>query len=59
MNSGISGIVFTTGKVYWSNNANKETNFVGTVDNQANTTEVKNFLIGPVMGKNGKPNGII
>lgn len=46
-------------KVHWSNSADKETNFVGDVDNQSTTTEVKNFLIGPVLGKNGQPNGII
>lgn len=26
-NSGVSGIVFNSGKVYYSNNASKETNF--------------------------------
>jgi ferritin len=32
---------------------------VGEVDNQSSTTEVRNFMLGPVFGKNGKPNGII
>lgn len=55
----MSGIVFQSGKVAWSNQADKETNFVGEVDNQSSTTEVRNFMLGPVFGKNGKPNGII
>jgi hypothetical protein len=32
---------------------------VGEVDNQSSTNEVENFLIGAVLGKNGKPNGIV
>ena len=59
MNSGISGMVFPKGAVAFSNSADKETNFVGEVDNQSTTTEVKNFLIGTVFGKGGKPNGVI
>lgn len=43
----------------WTNQADKETNFVGTVDNQSTSSEVKNFLIGPTIGKNGQPNGVI
>ena len=58
-NGGISGIAFNSGQVYWTNQADKETNFVGTVDNQSTSSEVKNFLIGPTIGKNGQPNGII
>jgi hypothetical protein len=59
MNSGISGIVFTSGGLHWSNSADKETNFVSEVDNQSTTAQVKNFIVGAVFGKNGKPNGII
>lgn len=33
MNSGISGIVFNTKGVMWANEADKESNFVGQVDN--------------------------
>lgn len=42
-----------------SNNADKETNFVVDIDNQSTATEIKNFMIGQVIGKDGKPNGIM
>lgn len=59
-NTGISGIVFSSKKVYYSNSADKETNFVTEVDNQSSTTDTKNFMIGPVFGKDRDlPNGII
>ena len=59
-NSGISGIVFSSKKVYYSNSADKETNFVTEVDNQSSTTDTKNFMIGPVFGKDRElPNGIL
>jgi hypothetical protein len=59
-NSGISGIVFISKKVYYSNSADKETNFVTEVDNQSSTTDTKNFMIGPVFGKDREfPNGIL
>lgn len=59
-NSGISGIVFSSKKVYYSNSADKETNFVTEVDNQSSTTDTKNFMIGPIFGKDRElPNGIL
>ena len=60
-NSGISGQVFSAelGKIYHSNSADKETNFVVDIDNQSTTTEIKNFMIGQVIGKDGKPNAVI
>lgn len=59
INGGISGIAFSQNEVIWTNSADKETNFVNTIDNQSSSSEVKNFLIGPVIGKNGQPNGVI
>jgi hypothetical protein len=60
VNSGISGIVLGSEQgYYYSNHADKETNFVSEIDNQSTTTEIKNFLIGLAIGKDGKPNGII
>ena len=59
-NSGISGQAFHTGQIFISNNAAKETKFQDEIDNQSSTTEVKNFLIGPVYGeRKDVPNGII
>ena len=59
-NSGLSGHVFQTGQIYVSNNAAKETKFQDEIDNQSSTTEVKNFLIGPVYGERKDiPCGII
>ena len=59
-NSGISGQVFHSGQIFISNNAAKETKFQDEIDNQSATTEVKNFLIGPVYGeRKDVPNGII
>lgn len=59
-NSGISGIVFASKQIYYSNSADKETNFVNEVDNQSSTNDTKNFMIGPVFGKDREnPNGII
>ena len=59
-NSGLSGQVFQTGKIYISNNAPKETKFQDEIDNQSATTEVRNFLIGPVYGERKDiPCGII
>jgi len=59
-NSGISGQSFHTGQIFISNNAAKETKFQDEIDNQSATTDVKNFLIGPVYGeRKDAPNGII
>jgi hypothetical protein len=59
-NSGLSGHVFQTGQIFISNNAAKETKFQDEIDNQSSTTEVKNFLIGPVYGERSDiPCGII
>ena len=59
-NSGLSGHVFQTGQIYISNNATKETKFQDEIDNQSSTTEVRNFLIGPVYGERKDfPCGII
>ena len=49
-NSGISGFVFKTKELYFSNNASKETKFVEEIDNQSVCTDVKNFMLGPVFG---------
>ena len=49
-NSGISGAVFKSKELYFSNNASKETEFVEEIDNQSVCTDVKNFMIGPVFG---------
>ena len=49
-NSGISGAVFKSKELYFSNNASKETKFVEEIDNQSACTDVKNFMIGPVFG---------
>ena len=49
-NSGISGAVFKSKELYFSNNASKETKFVEEIDNQSVCTDVKNFMIGPVFG---------
>ena len=51
--------MFNSGQIYYSNNADKETNFQDEVDNQTPATDVKNFMIGPVFGVKGAPNGII
>ena len=59
-NSGISGMVFQSGQLYISNNAAKETKFQDEIDNQSSTTEVRNFLVGPVYGeRKDLPCGII
>ena len=49
-NSGISGAVFKSKQLYFSNNASKETKFVEEIDNQSVCTDVRNFMIGPVFG---------
>lgn len=52
--------MFSTKKVYYSNSADKETNFVTEVDNQSSTPDTRNFMIGPVFGKDRDfPNGVI
>lgn len=53
-NSGISGAVFKSKELYYSNNASKETKFVEEIDNQSVCTDVKNFMIGPVFGSQNK-----
>ena len=59
-NSGISGMVFQSGQIFVSNNAAKETKFQDEIDNQSSTTEVRNFLVGPVYGERKDfPCGII
>ena len=59
-NSVISGIVFQSGQIFISNNATKETKFIDEIDNQSNSTDVKNFMIGPVYGERKDiPCGII
>jgi len=61
-NSGISGAVFKTKALYFSNNASKETKFVEEIDNQSGaSTDIKNFMIGPVFGSQNptKPCAII
>lgn len=59
--SGLSGHVFQTGRLYVSNDYEKETSFVDEIDNQTNNRQVKNFMIGPVYGIKDKkrPLGII
>lgn len=60
VSSGLSGHVFQSGKVYIGNDAEKETNFVDEIDNQTKQRSVKNFMIGPVFGKDkSRPIGII
>ena len=49
-NSGISGAVFKSKQLFFSNNASKETKFVEEIDNQSVCTDVRNFMIGPVFG---------
>lgn len=50
-NSGISGQVFKSTKLYFSNNASKESKFVEEIDDQSlSGYPVKNFMIGPVFG---------
>ena len=39
-NSGISGAVFKSKELYYSNNASKETKFVEEIDNQSSCTDV-------------------
>ena len=52
-NSGISGQVFKSQKLYFSNNASKESKFVEEIDDQSlSGYPVKNFMIGPVFGAN-------
>jgi len=58
--------VFSSGKLFKCNDAEKESNFSGDIDNQSCMQGVvKNFMIGPVFGfnKDGtqseKPNGVI
>lgn len=59
-NSGLSGAVFASGEVYISNNAAKETKFRDEIDNQSGTTDIRNFMIGPVYGERKDiPCGII
>ena len=48
---GISGQVFTTGKFFICNDAEKESGFVDTVDNQPKVRNIKNFMIGAVYGE--------
>jgi hypothetical protein len=58
--SGLSGSVFQSGQLYFCNDAEKETNFVDEIDNQTKQRSVRNFMIGPVYGKDkSKPVGII
>ena len=50
-NSGISGMVFKSKELYYSNNATKESKFVEEIDDQTQSGQaVKNFMIGPVFG---------
>jgi len=59
-NSGISGHVFQTGQLYVSNDATKELRFTDEIDNQSNTTDIRNFMIGPVYGeRKDTPCGVI
>lgn len=58
--SGLSGAVFSSGKLYICNDAEQENNFVDEIDNQTQQHNVQNFMIGPVYGKNkNQPVGII
>ena len=50
-NTGISGSVFKSGKIHYSNNVIKETKYVEEIDNQSTSTDVRNFMIGPVFGQ--------
>jgi hypothetical protein len=61
-NSGISGEVFLNKKLFFSNNASKESKFVEEIDDQSQSGyPVKNFMIGPVFGTTdpSTPNAII
>jgi hypothetical protein len=62
-NSGISGLCFKTKELFYSNNANKETKFQEELDNQSDSTDIHNFMIGPVFGQDksrlNTPCGII
>ena len=49
-NSGISGSVFKSKDIYYSNNASKETKFQEEIDNQSDSTDINTFMIGPVFG---------
>lgn len=50
-NSGISGMVFKSKELYYSNNAAKESKFVEEIDDQTQSGfPVRNFMIGPVFG---------
>ena len=51
-NSGISGTVFKTKDIYYSNHASKETKFQEEIDNQSDSTDINTFMIGPVFGQN-------
>lgn len=58
--SGLSGFVYSSGKLYICNDAEQENNFVDEIDNQTQQHNVENFMIGPVYGKDKtKPVGII
>lgn len=50
-NSGVSGHVFKTHELFYSNNASKETKFQEELDNQSDATDIRNFMIGPVFGQ--------
>ena len=50
-NTGISGSVFKSGEIHYSNNVIKETKYVEEIDNQSTSTDVRNFMIGPVFGQ--------
>lgn len=51
-NTGISGAVFKSKLIHYSNNIIKETKYVEEIDNQSASTDVRNFMIGPVFGQN-------
>ena len=52
--------MFTTGKLFICNDAEKEPNFYGAMDNQPKVRNVFNFMIGPVYGEDKKhPIGVI
>jgi hypothetical protein len=58
--SGLSGVVFQKGWLFISNDAEKETSFVDEIDNQTETRQVRNFMIGRVDSKNKQqPLGVI
>lgn len=59
---GITGKVFKSGEIYYTNRAEKDAKFTPEIDNLTQTTDIISCMIAPVYGhksKDPRPNGII